>query len=147
MSRNLNNLIKEIKIKENNVSSFSDVISFHKMQKSFLESISPDGNYQIINFCAKNSESTIVGWISGWKNYDYSYIESIWVEPNYRKHGLAKKLVNEYIQKSRDLKCSTIITSTHNYSQSIPFWKKCGFSDFGGFQTPLTTVTYLISKI
>lgn len=129
-------------IEESDQSSFVSMLNLFQMQRQQLSKDKVTSHLSFINFSATGPHQNSIGGISGWKSFDYSYIESIWVEPSAQRTGLGSELLKKFIDKSDSLGCSMVITSSTNKSESYIFWKKNGFVEFAGFETDLVEVKY-----
>ena len=59
---------------------------------------------------------------------DTSSIWRLMVDENYRRHGIARRLVNVMEEFALDVGYSRIYLHTHRYLESgLPFWKSVGF--------------------
>ena len=58
-------------------------------------------------FIAVDSE-TVVGYAGLWKVVDEGQITNIAVSPQYRRQGIANRLINELIERSPDIKSYTL---------------------------------------
>jgi ribosomal protein S18 acetylase RimI-like enzyme len=61
---------------------------------------------------------------------DWLYIESLWVENNFRHRGVGKQLVDQAEQIARQNKCFGVYLYTYSF-QSPGFYEKLGYSIFG----------------
>lgn len=131
----------ELIIKELQFSYFDAFMHHVKMHTSVSQmSNDPNDFKNIILTAEKNSVS--VGGISGWKNYDFAYIEIVWVDHKYQKNKIGSRLVEIFTEKCLDLNCSVIITTANNYSESQGFWLKCGFKIFHQLNTKKSKIIY-----
>lgn len=129
-------------IEESDQSSFISMLNLFQMQRQQLSKDKVTSQPSFINFTAIGPNQNSIGGISGWKSFDYSYIESIWVDPSFQRNGLGSDLIKRFIDKSDFLGCSIVITSSTNKSESFVFWKKNGFVEFAELETDLVVVKY-----
>lgn len=84
-------------------------------------------NYKKFYFVIKdNSGTNVVGALTAYTAYSEVYVDDIWVDPNYRKNGLGRKLLEhlENIFKDKGYNNINLVTSQF---QAPDFYKKCGF--------------------
>jgi GNAT superfamily N-acetyltransferase len=132
-----------LKIEECDQSSLTSILKLFQMRRKQLSQENVSRNIAFISFSAVDHSECNFGGISGWKSFDYSYIESLWVDPSMKKKGIGTQLVKKFIEKSKSLGCSTVTVSTTNFSGSEPFWKKNSFVEFAEFKTAEVEVKYL----
>ncbi|OOM77862.1 GNAT family N-acetyltransferase [Clostridium sp. BL-8] len=84
-----------------------------------------------INRIIKNSEGKIIAGINS-KMYCWNclYIDSLWVDVDYRKFGFGTKLLNEVEEASRKRGCRLIHLDTFDF-QAMDFYIKQGYEIFG----------------
>lgn len=132
-----------IKIEENDSNSLASVFNLIQMNRNMLGRDKVSHGISFISYSALDHSQLNLGGISGWKSFDFSYIESLWVSPSVQKKGIGTQLLQQFIEKSKNLGCSTIIVSTTNVSNSLLFWKKHRFIEFAEFQTAQVEVKSL----
>ncbi len=75
---------------------------------------------------------------------------SIWrlmVDENYRRHGIARKLVNVIEEFAKNAGYNQIYLHTHRYLESgLPFWKSCGY-EITVEEDDYDETTHMIKKI
>lgn len=136
LQKKLNNFRKNIFSKENK--------AFHK-RKNPEDLLSEKELKKNIIFVVTNDKNKIIGFVIGSlderKNHKLNklgYIEELFVKEEYRKQGLAQKLLEELEKEFKKKKCNHMTTHTdaeNNLSQSlytkigmnkttVEFWKK-----------------------
>ena len=87
-------------------------------------------------------QSEIVGYImlALNKRENYSFIQGLFVEEKYRHRGIAKRLVNEAENYSRNIGCRDI--QAESMSHLLRFYNKLGFSIYKG----ISETKYIIFK-
>ncbi len=138
---------EKLTIEEQKISDLTTVVNHFKVHKTYVDLQRAEGGFQFLNLYARLGQSTHVRSISGWKNFDYSVIESIWVYPEYQKRKVGQSLIEQFCQKSKDLGCSKILSTTNSHYSSENFWKKCGFQLFSETSTPTTRILYFQRSI
>jgi ribosomal protein S18 acetylase RimI-like enzyme len=87
-------------------------------------------------------DEKIVGVESGYKtNIDYYRIRGLWVDENYRRRGVATKLVRYFEGLSKEYYIWTIPRAT-----AIKFYLSCGFNIDGKLDTIYGTNYFAIKK-
>ena len=87
-------------------------------------------------------ESRIVGYIMLELNKEESYtlIQGLFVEEDYRKRGIAKRLINEAEEYSKSIACQCMKAEARDYL--LKFYRNLGF----GINGMKNSSTYYISK-
>jgi len=88
----------------------------------------------VINFTLLDQNSKPIGGISGWKHFDFSFIEVIWVDKNYRRQGLGCKLVSKFEKRSIELLCLCVLISVIEIINEQKFWLKQGYTEKSRFE-------------
>jgi ribosomal protein S18 acetylase RimI-like enzyme len=88
-------------------------------------------SFIFINRVIKNSEDKIIAGINS-KMYCWNclYIDSLWVDADYRKFGFGTKLLNEVEMIARKRCCRLIHLDTFDF-QAKDFYIKQGYKVFG----------------
>jgi len=62
----------------------------------------------------------------------YGLLEDLFVEEEYRKHGIGGQLVKAVIEEAKKLGCYKLVgTSRNSRAEVHEFYKKLGFSEYG----------------
>lgn len=119
----------------------ANIIKSEYGQKAFEHLHLEDGR----SFAAMGGEK-VVGFISiSWKEFPYTfeeapkeaYIDIIEVNPEYRRQGIAKKLIEKCKEASQAAGCYQLRSwSSEDKKEVIPMWKKLGFG-----MHPQTTIS------
>ncbi|WP_315065798.1 GNAT family N-acetyltransferase [uncultured Clostridium sp.] len=90
-----------------------------------------EGSFIFINRVIKNSENKIIAGINS-KMYCWNclYIDSLWVDANYRKFGFGAELLNEVEMIAKKRGCRLIHLDTFDF-QAKDFYIKQGYEVFG----------------
>jgi aminoglycoside 6'-N-acetyltransferase I len=89
-------------------------------------------------FIAKSGDNYIgfvqlsirMDYVEGTSSSPVAYIEGLYVEPNYRKQGIANRLVNKAEIWALEKNCTEIASDTElNNANSIEFHKAIGFKE------------------
>ena len=76
------------------------------------------------------NNNIIAGCIAKMYCWNVIYIDILWVDENYRRHGLGTKLLNEIERIALEEKCSLIHLDTFDF-QARDFYVKQGYEVFG----------------
>ncbi len=97
--------------------------------RTFNSQFIKDDNF---NFAAviKNKEGKIIAGINGSSYWGKMHVNNLWVDENYRKLGLGKKLMNFVEKKAIKENCNGIQLDTFSF-QAEEFYIKLGFKEFG----------------
>ena len=109
-----------------NVSSLSFSIPWSKT--SYIQELSNP----IAKYLVAKVDNNIIGFAGTWIILDEAHITNIAVHPNYRKQGIASKLLEELINYCKNKNCtaSTLeVRSSNIAAQNL--YKKYGFSEAG----------------
>lgn len=83
-----------------------------------------------INLFVKDENENVVGGILTVVYRYMMYVETLWIEPNYRKYGYGRLLMNDAEQIARSKGCTQIELNTFNF-QAPEFYKRLGYEVFG----------------
>uniref|UniRef100_A0A7C5WZQ9 GNAT family N-acetyltransferase n=1 Tax=Thermocrinis ruber TaxID=75906 RepID=A0A7C5WZQ9_9AQUI len=80
----------------------------------------------------------------GWRNLGWLYAElcHLYVMPSHRKRGIAKKLVQEAINRLSAKVILSTVLETNKVSQAV--LRKCGFQTVGTCSSPISGRTLLV---
>ena len=82
------------------------------------------------NLAVKAPDGRIIGGLIGRLYLDAYYIEFLWVDAAYRKHGLGSLLLDRAESIARAKDCRLLHLDTFSF-QAPEFYKKKGFTVFG----------------
>lgn len=83
-------------------------------------------NYKKFYFVIRDKNNNIFGSLTAYTAYSEIYVDDIWVDPNYRKNGLGRKLL-EHLENAFKGKGYNNINLVTSQFQAPDFYKKCGF--------------------
>jgi ribosomal protein S18 acetylase RimI-like enzyme len=141
----------------NNVSSkerrdliSNKLIDFNKAQSPKvhqcykLESDSPT----FIEIYAEVEPDKLVGGLISYIDWGcWLYIDTIWIDTNYRKQGIGKKLVTSAEQKAKDNDIKRVRLCTFDF-QALSFYQKLGYTVYGKLEDyPEGHTLYYLKKI
>ena len=112
-----------------------DNVSSNIEKKDFIE----------YNFYAFDGEKLIGGAI-GFIQYNWYFLDMLYVDTKYRKKGIATKLITEIEKYSKDKKLTGIRTETWNF-QAKGFYEKMGYTVWAQIENcPPGTIDYYLKK-
>ena len=91
-----------------------------------LQKIGIVGKNDLVAFVAKDGD-IIVGGITVEVFYGQLHIKLLFVEDEYRKYGVGKKLMEQALNFGREMKCPQAFVKTMSF-QALGFYQKLGFS-------------------
>ena len=68
-----------------------------------------------------------IGGISGWKHFDFAYIEVVWIDKRERFRGFGSMLVHSFEERAKGLLASSILISLVEAINEQKFWLKQGY--------------------
>lgn len=77
-------------------------------------------------FFIRNKERIIAG-CNGSLLYGALYIDQLWVDPDYRKQGLARDLIERAHQYGREMGCTFATLNTLSFQNARKFYEKLGY--------------------
>jgi ribosomal protein S18 acetylase RimI-like enzyme len=83
-------------------------------------------NYKMFYLVIVDNTSKVMGALTAYTAYSEIYVDDIWVNPNFRKKGLGRKLL-EYLESHFQGKGYNNINLVTSQFQAPDFYKKCGF--------------------
>jgi GNAT superfamily N-acetyltransferase len=91
-------------------------------------------NTQAVNthfaFEAVDPKGTRIGGVTGSTSYGWALIKLLWVDPNHRRVGLGRQLMQAAEAHARDLSCHSLWLDTSDPDASV-FYARLGFETFG----------------
>ncbi|TJY41090.1 GNAT family N-acetyltransferase [Cohnella pontilimi] len=84
--------------------------------------------YEEINLNIKNHEGTIIGGLNSAVCWNWIEVDILWVDQNFRGHGVGSKLMNEIELIARQKGCTFIKLNTFSF-QAPEFYKKHGYKE------------------
>lgn len=85
---------------------------------------------QPFSLSIRDENSKIIAGVYGLTFFDYARVEYTWVDEQYRKRGLGRKLFQKLEEYCRSKGCSIIQLDTLDF-QSPSFYEKMGFEYIG----------------
>lgn len=105
--------------------------------------------YKKISFLGRNKAGEVVGVLRAYTAWVEVYVDDIWVDPNYRKQGIGRALLNALEEHFQNKGYCHINLVTSQF-QAPEFYKKCGYEvEFVRVhkQDPLFTKTFFIKYL
>jgi ribosomal protein S18 acetylase RimI-like enzyme len=123
-------------------SSALSELSF-KLNSTFNDNTRPDPDFIRDNWdnniaYVAESEGKLVGFLAGSKSCQMHLgrnrfeVQSLYVEPEFRKHGIGKALLDKLVLDTEELGVGKITLQVHNDNKSaIEFYKSSSFKEAG----------------
>ena len=108
------------------ISSTKDLNIINEFLNNFNTSIEEIGVFS--NYLIYKEKDSVVGFLNYDLIYDRIEIDYIYVNPEYRKQGIASKLFNFMVENSKNIKNITLEVRKSNIN-AINFYKKHGFEE------------------
>jgi len=106
----------------------------------------PNGTYEEVNLCMKDEHEAIIAGLNSAICWNWMEIDILWVDDNYRKQGLGKRLLEEAEQIARSKGCTFIKLNTFSF-QAPEFYKKYGYVVMGIIENaPIGSSHYYLKK-
>lgn len=86
----------------------------------------PNGIYEEINICLKDSNGEIIAGLNSAICWNWMEIDILWVDDHYRGQGSGKKLLEEAENIARSKRCTFIKLNTFSF-QAPEFYEKYGY--------------------
>ncbi len=90
------------------------------------ESPDYDDAYNFVFFIRDENEKIIAG-CNGSVIFGIIYTDQLWVHPDHREQGLARKLMMRVHEFGRIEKCSMATVSTMDFQNAVSFYQKLGY--------------------
>lgn len=103
------------------VDYISSSITNEASEKTGLKTIS------YINLEATNTNQKTVGGLAAYEFYGSMVIEILWINPDYRKYGIGKKLLKRIETIAYELNLNFISVSTMEWWECKEFYEKMGY--------------------
>lgn len=119
------------------------IVEFNNSKAPFTQ----DPAFINFNYVIKDEHDTIIGGITAasycWK---ILYINVLWVDEQYRKHGYGSQLLAKVEQEARNIGCTLAHLDTFDF-QAKDFYLKHGYEIFGELEDcPPGHTKYFMSK-
>lgn len=77
------------------------------------------------------NQMTSIGGVNIQTYHDYALIDLLWIEPEFRKQGYGRMLVERVESYAKDLGLKRLLLSAYEHHNSVEFWKKMGCEEVG----------------
>ena len=142
----------EIKIVKNNYDKFEETLgsNLHKFNKENCKYINEHSdnehnNKMIVNFSIYD-KGELIGGASGWIQYQWYFLDQLWINERYRKQRIGSKVINKIEKVSKENQCIGIRTETWSF-QAKGFYEKNGFEVFAELNDcPPGVIEYFLKK-
>lgn len=85
-------------------------------------------------FFIRDDDSNIKAGANGFILYGKIYTDQLWVDKQYRKQGIASKLMDKIHKLGKEQKCTMATISTMSFQNAVKFYEKLGYEkDFERF--------------
>jgi ribosomal protein S18 acetylase RimI-like enzyme len=78
-------------------------------------------------FFFRNKNDQIIAGCNGFVVYGAIYIDQLWVHPEYRKKGIARELMDQVHNYSKELGCTMVTLTTLSFQGAQEFYNKLGY--------------------
>lgn len=141
-----------IKIIKNNDKQFEKELGlnlhrFNKENCKYIDEHSDNkhNNKIVINFAVYDKDE-LIGGASGWIQYQWYFLDQLWINEKYRKHKIGNKVIKEIENVAKENKCIGIRTETWSF-QARGFYEKNGFEVYAELNDcPPGVIEYFLKK-
>lgn len=141
-----------IKIIKNNDKQFEKELGlnlhrFNKENCKYIDEHSDNkhNNKIVINFAVYDKDE-LIGGASGWIQYQWYFLDQLWINEKYRKHKIGSKIIKEIENVAKENKCIGIRTETWSF-QARGFYEKNGFEVYAELKDcPPEVIEYFLKK-
>lgn len=89
-----------------------------------------------------------VGWLRwGWFWDAVPFMNNLHILPDYRRRGLARRLVTTWEAIMRDQGMEFVLTSSYSHEDGQHFYRACGYQDIGGLILPHEPLELVLYKV
>jgi GNAT superfamily N-acetyltransferase len=85
------------------------------------------GKAHSFGFFVRDKQNQIIAGCNGSVIFGSIYTDQLWVDKNYRKSGLGKKIMEAVHDYGRKLDCSMATVGTMSFQNALTFYKKLGY--------------------
>ncbi len=85
------------------------------------------GEAHSFGFFVRDKQNQIIAGCNGSVIFESIYTDQLWVDKNYRKSGLGKKIMGYVHDYGRKLGCSMATVGTMSFQNALTFYKKLGY--------------------
>lgn len=127
------------------------VLELHEFNKKHCDYIKENSTgletkYEKYNFIAYDNHNLVIGGGLGIIQYDWYFLEDIWIEENYRSLGIGSKIIKEIEALARKQNLVGIHVETWSF-QAKGFYEKNGYEVFAELpNSPRGVTTYYLKK-
>ncbi|WP_234121965.1 GNAT family N-acetyltransferase [Clostridium hydrogenum] len=82
----------------------------------------------------KDGDKLIAGAYGCMTDFKILYVETVYVDEEYRRQGVGKRLIEEVERRARGLQANIIRLDTYNW-QGRDFYKAIGFEEVGSYES------------
>lgn len=144
--------MNRIKIIKNNDNQFERELdlNLHRFNKEHCQYINEHSDNQhddeiVINFAVYDKDE-LIGGASGWIQYQWYFLDQLWINEKYRKHQIGSSIIKKIENVAKENKCIGIRTETWSF-QARGFYEKNGFEVFAELNDcPPGAIEYFLKK-
>lgn len=102
-------------------------VDINFLTKKISEETSQYGLAQPFAFFIKDEANKIIAGANGFILYGTIYTDQLWVDENYRRQGLAKKIMNKVHELGKSEGCQIATVQTMDFQKAANFYQKLGY--------------------
>ncbi len=91
------------------------------------EETSEFGAAHPFGFFIRDDEEQIIAGANGFIIYGTIYTDQLWVDPNYRNQGLARKIMDKVHELGKLEGCKVATVQTMSFQNAVLFYKNLGY--------------------
>lgn len=75
----------------------------------------------------RDANGSLIAGLNGYIVYGAAYTDQLWVRPEYRARGIARKMMEKVFEYGREQGCTIATVQTMNFQGARDFYLKLGF--------------------
>ena len=104
------------------------------LTKQINQETSEYGEAYPFAFFMRDDDSKTIAGANGFILYGKIYTDQLWVDKQYRKQGIARKLMSKVHELGKEKNCTMATISTMSFQNAVQFYEKLGYQkDFERF--------------